>query len=120
MGRARNPTMTLASRLTKQLSTFTPVLLAFAVGVLATAQVLDQRTSYADGSSSPGTTSRLYLGQSTRDGDVTESQWRAFVADAVAPRFPAGFTELKADGHWRDEKGMAFDERTRIVEIAHD
>ena len=113
--------MTLATLLTKRFSTlaFTSVL-AVIGGVFATAQALGERPSYAGGSCSHGTTSRLYLGQSTPAGDVTESQWRAFVAEAVAPRFPAGFTELRANGHWRDDNGMAIDERTRIVEIAHE
>jgi hypothetical protein len=67
-----------------------------------------------------GTVSRLYLGQSTPTGVVTEAQWRAFVAEAVALRFPHGFTELSAHGHWRDDRGTAIAEQTRIVEIAHD
>jgi hypothetical protein len=90
------------------------------VGVIATAEVVGEHAGYADGSCSQGTTSRLYLGQSTRAGDVSETQWRMFVADAVSPRFPGGFTELSANGHWRDETSKLIDERTRIVEIAHD
>ena len=113
--------MTLAVLLTKRLSMFAfTSVVALMTSVFATALALDERQSYARSSCSPGTMSRLYLGQSTGAGDVTESQWRAFVADAVAPRFPAGFTELKANGHWRDDNGKAIDERTRIVKIAHD
>src|SRR5262245_597920 len=70
-------------------------------------------------SCSSGTVSRLYLGQRTPVGTVTEAQWRAFVADAVSVRFPEGFTELTAHGHWRDERGRLLEEQTRIVEIAH-
>jgi hypothetical protein len=69
---------------------------------------------------SHGTVSRLYLGQSTPAGSVSDMQWRAFVADAVTPRFPAGFTEHTAHGHWRDDRGLAQEEQTRIVEVAHD
>lgn len=105
----------------KRLSTIAVTsVLALTVGIFATAQAFDEHPWSAHGSCSHGTTSRLYLGQSTGAGDVTESQWRAFVDDAVAPRFPSGFTELQANGHWRDDNGMAIDERTRIVEIAHD
>jgi hypothetical protein len=79
---------------------------------------------YAPGDSAAacydGAVSRLYLGQATPVGVVTEAQWRAFVAESVAPRFPAGFTELQASGHWRDDRGTAIEEGTRIVEIAHD
>jgi hypothetical protein len=67
-----------------------------------------------------GAVSRLYLGQATPVGVVTDAQWRAFVADSVTPRFPAGFTELRASGHWRDDRGSPIEEGTRIVEIAHD
>ncbi len=38
-------------------------------------------------------------------------QWRAFVAESVTPRFPGGFTELQAQGHWRD--GLRCDYRGR-------
>ena len=64
--------------------------------------------------------SRVYFGQATPNGLVTETQWRGFVADSLTPRFPSGFTELTAHGHWRDDRGTAVDEATRIVEIAHD
>jgi hypothetical protein len=68
----------------------------------------------------PGAVSRLYLGQNTPSGRLAESDWRRFVAEAVAPRFPEGFTELHGHGHWRDARGAAVEEATRIVEIAHD
>ncbi len=67
-----------------------------------------------------GMVSRLYFGQATPVGTVTSAQWRAFVAQSVTPRFPAGFTELQAQGHWRDDRGTVVEEETRIVEIAHD
>jgi Protein of unknown function (DUF3574) len=71
-------------------------------------------------SCSEGVVSRLYMGQNTPVGAVTELQWRAFVAESVTPRFPAGFTELQAQGHWRDDRGTTIEEGTRIVEIVHD
>ena len=67
-----------------------------------------------------GMVSRLYFGQATPVGAVTSAQWRAFVAKSVTPRFPAGFTEFQAQGHWRDDRGTVIEEETRIVEIAHD
>lgn len=72
------------------------------------------------GACSEGAISRLYLGQDTPTGAVTDAQWRAFLVDAVAPRFPDGFTELQAHGHWRDPRGTTIEEDTRIVEIVHD
>lgn len=74
----------------------------------------------AGDSCSAGTVSRLYLGQRTPDATVTEAQWRVFVTEAVSTRFPDGFTELAAHGHWRDPLGRPLEEPTRIVEIAHD
>lgn len=71
-------------------------------------------------SCSEGAVSRLYLGQATPAGAVTEMQWRSFVAESVTPRFPTGFTELHAQGHWRDDRGVTIEEGTRIVEIVHD
>jgi Protein of unknown function (DUF3574) len=76
--------------------------------------------SYAVDSCSEGAVSRLYFGQTTPDGVVAEMQWRAFVAESVTPRFPAGFTELQGQGHWRDGRGAVIEEDTRIVEIVHD
>jgi hypothetical protein len=91
-------------------------------GMLAVAAaVLDSHAlSAAVESCSEGVVSRLYLGQATPAGAVTDAQWRAFVAASVTPRFPAGFTELQANGHWRDDRGTVIEEETRIVEIAHD
>ena len=93
---------------------------ALFVGVFATAHALDERPASSNGSCAQGVMSRLYLGQSSVAGDVTEPQWRTFVSEAVEPRFPNGFTEMAANGHWRGDNGASIDERTRIVEIAHD
>lgn len=77
-------------------------------------------TGATDHACSQGTVSRLYLGQSTPAGAVTEAEWRDFVAQPVTPRFPGGFTEVRAHGRWRDGRGRSVEEATRIVEIAHD
>jgi uncharacterized protein DUF3574 len=56
----------------------------------------------------------LYFGTAKPDGSaVTASEWTAFVADTITPRFP-GFTEWEADGHWKSEH-----ERTHVVVIIH-
>lgn len=89
---------------------------ALALGALALAGA----PGGSDGACSQGTVSRLYLGQSTPAGVVTEAEWHDFVAQAVTPRFPGGFTEVQAHGRWRDQRGQSIDEATRIVEIAHD
>jgi hypothetical protein len=76
--------------------------LALCLGPIALPSTIEDRVD----SCSEGAVSRLYLGQTTSAGAVTELQWRAFVAQSVAPRFPAGLTELQAQGHWRDGRGV--------------
>lgn len=92
-----------------------------ALSALAVAVVIDGIPPQVSAATcSDGVVARLYLGQATPAGAVTDAQWRTFVSDSVAERFPDGFTELQADGRWRDERGATVDEHTRVVEIAHD
>jgi hypothetical protein len=70
-----------------------------------------------------GTVSRLYLGRDSAAGEVSDAQWRAFVDDAVTPRFPAGFTVFGAHGHWRDasvQPARTVSEASFMLEIVHD
>ncbi len=67
-----------------------------------------------------GTVARLYLGQTTPTGVVSEDQWRRFVIDTITPRFPDGFTVLDGRGQWRAPDGAIREESTRVLEIAHD
>jgi hypothetical protein len=47
----------------------------------------------------------LFFGTAHRDrAPVSEREWRHFVATEVVPRFPDGFTELEARGHWRTDR----------------
>lgn len=89
-------------------------------GVAATPALDGAAPRPTGGACAEGMVSRLYFGQTTPTGEVTDAQWRAFVLESVTPRFPAGFTELQAQGRWRDSRGTIVDEATRIVEIAHD
>jgi hypothetical protein len=67
-----------------------------------------------------GSLSRLYLGQDTPAGEVTELQWQRFVEDVVTPSFPVGFTVFDAKGQWRANDGTTQKENTRVLEIVHD
>ena len=96
-----------------------PALLAVFALTVAVAVGMGRTSTAAGSACSAATVTRLYLGQNTPDGVVTEMQWRAFVAEAVTPRFPDGFTELDGQGRWRDARGPITAERTRIIEIAH-
>lgn len=49
---------------------------------------------------------------------VSDTQWRAFLAREVTPRFPNGLTVTDATGQWRDEKTKALvREPSKIVRI---
>lgn len=64
---------------------------------------------------------RLFCGLSIPGGgEVTETEWRAFVADEVTPRFPDGLTIWRAEGQWRGADGVIVREPTLIIEILHD
>jgi hypothetical protein len=67
-----------------------------------------------------GSISRIYLGQDTPTGAVTDAQWQRFVIEAVTPRFPEGFTVLAAHGQRRAPDGAVRQEDTVVLEIVHD
>jgi hypothetical protein len=62
---------------------------------------------------------RLYFGQTEADGKpVAASEWEAFVADTVTPRFPEGFTVYDARGQWLNTVTRIVDrEPSKIIEI---
>jgi hypothetical protein len=45
---------------------------------------------------------------------VSDAEWRAFVKDEVASRFPKGFTVFEGNGHWLDASGV-HDEDARVL-----
>lgn len=50
---------------------------------------------------------------------LTDAEWAAFVAAAVAPNFPDGFTVFDGEGRWRDPRtGRTGGGRTKILLIA--
>lgn len=68
----------------------------------------------------PQTLSRLYFGLDTPDGPVGDAAWQAFVSAEVAPRLPAGYTLLAAQGQWRDAHGAVKQEDSRVLEVVGD
>ena len=59
----------------------------------------------------------LFFGTARRDrAPVSDRQWRRFVATEVVPRFPDGFTELDARGHWRTD-GRPMSEHSHVLVI---
>ena len=67
-----------------------------------------------------GSVTRLYMGQATPSGHVTDAEWQQFITETVTPRFPEGFTVLNAHGQWRGPDGGIRQEETRVLEIVHD
>jgi len=43
----------------------------------------------------------LYFGRSAGGAPIDEAAWQGFLAEAVTPRFPSGFTVLDGHGQWR-------------------
>lgn len=58
----------------------------------------------------------LYFGRSIPDGGlVSDEEWNKFLADVVTPRFPEGFTILKATGQYREHDGTIEKESSEIL-----
>lgn len=65
-------------------------------------------------SSTASVLTTLFFGRSMPGGgQVSESQWNAFVANEISARFP-GFTVLSGEGYWQKTA-----EKSKIVLIAH-
>jgi len=61
---------------------------------------------------------RLFFGRSKGAVEVvTDTAWRAFLAEEITPRFPDGLTVLDAAGQWRDSSGAVVRERSKLVLI---
>jgi hypothetical protein len=66
----------------------------------------------------PAAVETLYLG--TAKGEsiaVRPEDWKAFLDQAVTPRFPQGFTWWEARGQWRNGAGGIERERSYILQV---
>jgi hypothetical protein len=61
----------------------------------------------------------LYFGTATPQGTVSAEAWRAFVDEAVTPRFPDGLTAWPASGQWRSASGTLVREASDVLDIVH-
>lgn len=58
----------------------------------------------------------LYFGFDRKGSDpVSEDDWTTFLADEVTPRFPGGFSVLKALGQYRSDDGSIVREESRVI-----
>jgi hypothetical protein len=61
---------------------------------------------------------QLYFGRQKPGGEVTDTEWQAFVNDVLSPRFPDGLTVVDARGRWRDPgTETTLSERSEMVLI---
>lgn len=62
----------------------------------------------------------MFFGRSIPGGgSVSDSEWSAFVAEVVTPRFPDGLTIYAATGQWREATGVLAREPVMVIEILH-
>jgi len=62
----------------------------------------------------------LYFGLNRKAGNISGSQWKAFVRDEVTPRFPQGLTVWEAGSQWRRSDGTIVHERSKVLLLVHD
>lgn len=87
------------------------IALAFLLTACATVQPSVSEAVLAD---------RLFCGLTIPGGgEVTEAEWRDFLAVEVTPRFPDGLTIWRAEGQWRGPDGVIVREPSLIIEILH-
>jgi hypothetical protein len=59
-----------------------------------------------------------YFGRNVRDRpEVSEAEWRSFLADTVTPAFPDGLTALDGRGQWRDREGRVLHEASKVLVV---
>lgn len=62
----------------------------------------------------------LYFGRNrTGAPEVSEEEWRGFLARQVTTRFPAGFTVWEARGQWRGADGTIEEEKSKVLAVFH-
>ncbi|MBY6210129.1 DUF3574 domain-containing protein [Microbulbifer agarilyticus] len=62
---------------------------------------------------------QLFFGTETFSGEVSDAEWRDFLANVVSPRFPNGFTVLSGRGQWRGSSGEIVRERSKVLLLVH-
>ena len=114
----------------RSLLTRTAVPLAFVLGGIttpvaiaalpATADVPAASTAATALYGEPWLRTELYFGTDRATGpDVSDTQFRRFVASVVTPRFPDGLTELTGQGQFRDSTGAIVRERSHLLVLLY-
>jgi hypothetical protein len=62
----------------------------------------------------------LYFGTGIPEGGVVSADaWSMFLATAVTPKFPQGFTVSEASGQWRGNDGSIVKETSYVLQLVH-
>lgn len=88
-----------------------------AAGALAGCTTVDAPACRAD--EKAAVAESLYFGTAMPGGRVRDEDWQRFVADAIAPRFPEGFTAWAAMGQWRNAAGEVQQEGAYVLRLVH-
>lgn len=58
----------------------------------------------------------LFFGRAKPDGtEISETEFAAFLSDAVTPEFPGGLTLLDGTGQFRDARGATVREKAKVL-----
>lgn len=68
--------------------------------------------------SGPATVAEAYFGRNVAGrAEVSEAEWRAFLADTVTPAFPDGLTAQDGLGQWRNREGRILQENSKRLVV---
>src|SRR5215471_1689730 len=66
----------------------------------------------------PATTAEVFFGQDiSSGGEVSDADWRGFLAAEITPRFPGGLTVADVYGQWRGPGGSFVKEPSKALFI---
>lgn len=73
-------------------------------------------SSYCPPGLQQATVAEAYFGRTSPNrAEITEEEWRAFLADTFTPAFPDGLTALDGAGQWRNAEGRILLERSKVL-----
>jgi hypothetical protein len=59
----------------------------------------------------------LYFGLATKNREVGEAEWAAFLNEEVTPRFPDGLSVVDVAGQYRNPAGHIARERSKLLVV---
>ncbi|MBO7534010.1 MAG: DUF3574 domain-containing protein, partial [Victivallales bacterium] len=60
---------------------------------------------------------KIFCGMSSKNGEITEADWRRFCDEHVTTACPDGYTSMEAIGHWKGSGNMTERENSRVLLI---